>query len=74
MILTWNLDQYTWQEKHAKLKKIEYDVMSENFDFDKFPIYGQFRAIRKPDFRRVVCKTYTLIRSKLSSYKHRKQN
>ena len=28
-----------------------------------FPIYGQFRAIQKPDFRRRVCKTYIFIKS-----------
>ena len=45
--------------------------MSENFDVSVFfPIYDQLRAIRKPDFGRVVCKTYMLISSNLSSHKH----
>ena len=26
-----------------------------------FPIYDQFEAIRKPDSRRIVCKTYIFI-------------
>ena len=28
-----------------------------------FPIYGQFGAIQKPDFGRVVCKTYIFIKN-----------
>ena len=33
------------------LKKLDDDVMSENCDaIAIFPIYGQFGAIRKPDF------------------------
>ena len=39
-----------------------------------FQIYGQFGAIRKPDSRSIVCKTYIFINSNLSSYKNRKQN
>ena len=40
--------------------------MSENFDVSVFfPIYDQLRAIRKPDFGRVVCKTYMPISSNL---------
>ena len=30
-----------------------------------FPIYGQFRAIRKPDYGRIFCKTYIFINSNL---------
>ena len=49
--------------------------MSENSDVIVFfPIYGQFGAIRKPHFGRVVCKTYMLITGNLSPYKNRKQN
>ena len=33
-------------------------------------VYGQFRAIRKPDSGRVVCKTYIFINSNLLSYKN----
>ena len=39
-----------------------------------FPFYGQFGAIRKSDSERIVCKTYILIKSNLSSYKNLKQN
>ena len=39
-----------------------------------FQIYSQFGAIRKPDSRRVVCKTYIFINSNLLSYKNWKQN
>ena len=39
-----------------------------------FLIYDQFRAIRKPDSGRIVCKTYIFINSKLLSYKTWKQN
>ena len=58
-----------------QVKKNNDDVMSENSDVIVFfPIYGQFGAIRKPHFGRVVCKTYMLITSNLSPYKNRKQN
>ena len=30
-----------------------------------FPIYGQFRAIWKPDYGRIFCKTYIFINSNL---------
>ena len=36
--------------------------MWENCDvISNFPIYGQFGAIRKRDFRRMVCETYVFI-------------
>ena len=38
-----------------------------------FLIYGQFEAIRKPDFGRLVGKTYIYINSNLLSYKNWKQ-
>ena len=34
-----------------------------------FPIYGEFAAIRKPDFGRMVYKTYIFINSNLLSYR-----
>ena len=44
-------------------KKINNDVMSENCDvIDIFLIYGQFEAIQKPDFGRIICKTYIFIK------------
>ena len=49
--------------------------MSTNYDVTViFPIYGQFGAIRKPDFGLIVCKTYIFITSNLLSYKNWKQN
>ena len=39
-----------------------------------FPIYDQFRAIRKPDSGCIVCKTYMFINSNLLFYKNWKQN
>ena len=49
--------------------------MSENCDVIAiFLIYGQFGAIRQPDFGRIVCKTYILINIKLLSDKNWKQN
>ena len=54
------------EEKHGDVKKIDDDVMSANCDvIIFFPIYGQFVAIRKPDFRRMVYKTYILIKNNL---------
>ena len=35
-----------------------------------FPIYGQFGAITKPDYGRIVCKTYIFTNSNLLSYKN----
>ena len=32
-----------------------------------FRIYGQFGVIKKPDFGRIVCKTYIFINSNLLS-------
>ena len=49
--------------------------MSANCDVIAiFPIYGQFGAIRKPNFGRIACKTYIVISSNLLSYKNWKQN
>ena len=39
------------------LKKTDDDVMLGNCDILIFLIYSQFRAIWKPDFGRIVCKT-----------------
>ena len=52
-------------------KKFDDDVVSANCDILLiFSIYGQFRAIRKPDSGRIVCKTYIFINSNLLSYKN----
>ena len=51
-------------------KKFDDDVMSENCDVIVIPpIYDQFGAIRKPDSRRIACKSYVFINSNLLSYK-----
>ena len=48
-------------------KKIDDEVMPRNCDVIViFQIYGQFRAIRKSDSGRIVCKTYVFINSNLS--------
>ena len=39
-----------------------------------FPIYVKFGAIRKPDSRRIACKSFIFINSNLLSYKNWKQN
>ena len=58
-------------KKNKKRQKNDDDVMSENCDaIAIFLIYGQFGAIWKPDFGRIVCKTYILINSRLLSYKN----
>ena len=47
--------------------------MSENCDvIDIFRIFGQFRAVRRPDSRHKVCKSYFSINSNLLSWKKRK--
>ena len=50
------------------LKKTDDDVMLGNCDILIFLIYSQFRAIWKPDFGRIVCKTYVFINSNLLSF------
>ena len=58
-------------EKHtATSKKIDDDVMSTNCDVTViFPIYSKLAAIRKPDSRCMVYKTYIFINNNLLSYK-----
>ena len=66
--------------KHDKRNKksskiVNDDDILENYDVIAFfPIYGQFGAIRNPDFGRIVCKTYIFTNSNLLSYKKCKQN
>ena len=51
--------------------KIDDDVISTNYDaIVIFSIYGQFGGIQRPDFGRLVCKTYIFIISNLLSYKN----
>ena len=52
-------------------KNIDGDVMTANYDgIVIFLIYGQFRAIQKPDSGRIACKTYIFINSNLLSYEN----
>ena len=52
-------------------KTFDDDVILENCDvIAMFPIFGQFRAIWKPDFGHIVCKTYIFINSNFLSYKN----
>ena len=52
-------------------KKFDDNIMSENCDVTVITtIYDQFGAIRKPDSRCMVCKTYIFINSHLLSYKN----
>ena len=49
--------------------------MSENCDvIIIFRIYGQFGAIRQPDFERMVSKSYIFINNNLLFYKNWKEN
>ena len=51
-------------DKRKRQKKIDDNVMSENWDVIAiFPIYSQFGAFWKPDSGRIVCKTYIFINS-----------
>ena len=54
----------------ATSKKIDQDIMLASCDIIFiFPISGQFGAIRKTDYRRVISKTYIFSNSNLLSYK-----
>ena len=53
------------------LKTSDDDHMIENYYLIViFPIYGQFGAIRKTDFGRMLSKTYIFVSSNLLSYKN----
>ena len=65
------LGQVTKLDKRNKTtSKNDHDAMLTNCD--ALPL-SQFRAIRKPDSGRIVCKTYILIKRNLLSYKNLKQ-
>ena len=50
------------------------DIMSTNFDVIViFPVYGLFGAIWKPDFGRIVCRTYVSIKYNLVPYRNEKK-
>ena len=62
-------------ERNTVTPKNDNDVMCENCDIiGFFRIYGQFQAIGKPDFGRMVYKTYIFNNTNLISYKTSKQN
>ena len=55
----------------ATTKKIDVDVKPENYEVIVFfRIFGQFGAIRRPDFRHRVCKSYVFSNRNLLSYKN----
>ena len=61
--------------KKTTPKKIDYDIMSENYDVIViFWIFSQFRAVRRPDSGHRVCKGYVFSKSNLLSYKSCRQN
>ena len=64
------LETVTKVDKRNKTtQKIENGVTSTNYDVIViFPIYGQFGAIRKPDFGHIACKIYIFINSNLVPY------
>ena len=71
---TWT-SNYTSKKKQNSVKTFDGDVMLVNYNvIIIFVIYSQFGAIRKPDSRLMVCKTYIFIKSNLLSYKTWKQN
>ena len=59
------------RNKKKRQKKIDYGVISENFDLIViFLIYGQFGAIQKQDSGRRICKTYNFIKNNRLSYRN----
>ena len=52
-------------------KNFDVDVMSENYDVIViFWIFGQFRAVWRPDSGHRVCKSYVFSNSNVLSYKN----
>ena len=72
MILIGNLDQWLNLTRETKNRqKIDDNFISVNCDVNVIsPIYGQFRAMQKPDSGRIVCKTYTLTNTRILSCKN----
>ena len=67
------LELVTKRDKRNKTTSTKFDVnvMSKNCDVIViFWIFGQFRAVRRPDFGHKVCKTYVFSNSNLLSYKN----
>ena len=64
-----------YKRNKTSSKKLDDDFMSEHFDvITIFFIFVQFGAVRRPDPRRRVCKSYVFSNSNLVSYKNWKQN
>ena len=64
--------KHDYKRNTTTSKKINDDVMPVNCGFIVFfPIYGQFKAIRKPDSRRMVYKNYIFIKSNLPETENR---
>ena len=58
-------------KRDKKAPKNDDNVMSINCDvIIVSPIYSHLGAMRKPDSRRIVCKTYIFINSNFLSYKN----
>ena len=57
----------------ATSKKFVDEVMADSDVIIIFPLYGQFGPIQEPDSKRIVCKTYIFINSRLLFYKTWKQ-
>ena len=60
--------------KQCKKEFVNHAISANCYVIVVFLIYSQFGAIRKPGYRRIVCKTYIFINSNLLSYKNWKQN
>ena len=62
-------------KRNTPMSKNDYDLILSNCDvIVSFTVYCQFGAMRKPDSRGMVCKTYFFINSNFLSYKKGKQN
>ena len=60
-----------YKRNKTSSKNVDDGIMLENCDIIViFSIYGEFRAIWKPDSRCRVCKTYVFINNNLLSYKN----
>ena len=70
MILAWNcISIWTWEEKYDDFKKIDYDIIVENYNVI-FLIYSRLGAIRKPHFHN----SYFFINKNLWANKNLKRN
>ena len=64
-----------YKRNKTSSKKVDDDFMSEHLCvITNFLIFVQFGAVRRPDPRHRVCKSYVFSNSNLISYKNWKQN